>query len=880
MAGGALVTTRDKSGCDPLRYAIQSQNELCIQILQKSRQWLITDNSTSIVQDVGINYESDWEQVIDDKFGMPFYHCKKTGRSLWESDYHNYRESQVCTEKFSSKSNDEKQISLVPSVDENIFEKHTTGKDPPVLTQEEQLLVVTDKNKGSREIHLHVKDSCNQPYSVHDIHTSDVVNNEDMGRSTDEFQRHQEKYNCSQEKKNLVNSGIGDSDIRNEMWVSSHDFTAKEQEMKQQHDDITSNLNSKIDHLQDTVKTKELAISSLEDIQRQYQQRLLFMENTMNEEKQVNADLLRQLEETQANMSGMMSITQSLDDEKRKHQSIVSKLQNELKESREQHTANKESLMSQVQSYHEQILQQSVTISKLKEEIATCISSNQYSLRNLEKEWEKEKQEIEKKNHIIFLELKNKLDEQQKIVIKTDMEREKALKDCEESKSKAAFAEDELNKMKSMITEAKSLFRANDDLHKSLNLEIEKRKELHNKLEDLKGKIRVYVRIRPLNGNEMSKLCKEVLVKEDKRTCVMHLDGSNSECSEKVKSWEFDKIFSGETNSQSNIFKDTKELVTSAVDGFNVCICCYGQTGSGKTFTMLGASGNIPLVDNVTELPEDSGIAPRAAIELFEVLDKRSSSFDIYVTVNMFELYKDNLRDLIAVSQGVENCPLRIKLGEHTASGLVEVDGAQQIQVKNSVELLSVFQTSSEMRSTACTKMNMESSRSHLIMIIIAKLVNKRTGMTTHGKLTLVDLAGSERVSKSGVSGTELKEAQSINKSLSALGDVINALTSGSKHIPYRNHPLTMLMSDSIGGRSKTLMFICCSPADYNASESSNSLEFAKRCKHVKNKGGNSALDDAAQLNALKMELARLKKEKGTLNVSRIAKGPRIARHV
>jgi hypothetical protein len=87
-----------------------------------------------------------------------------------------------------------------------------------------------------------------------------------------------------------------------------------------------------------------------------------------------------------------------------------------------------------------------------------------------------------------------------------------------------------------------------------------------------------------------------------------------------------------------------------------------------------------------------------------------------------------------------------------------------------------------------------------------------------------VDLAGSERVKKSGSSGEQLKEAQSINKSLSALGDVISALATEEQHIPYRNHKLTMLMSDSLGGNAKTLMFVNISPADSNLDETHNSL--------------------------------------------------------
>ena len=120
--------------------------------------------------------------------------------------------------------------------------------------------------------------------------------------------------------------------------------------------------------------------------------------------------------------------------------------------------------------------------------------------------------------------------------------------------------------------------------------------------------------------------------------------------------------------------------------------------------------------------------------------------------------------------------------------------------------------------------------------------------------------------------GEVLKEAQSINKSLSALGDVIGALTAGSPHIPYRNHPLTMLMSDSIGGNAKTLMFVNCSPADYNVAESISSLSFASRCKNVTNAVSGPPVQQTAQLNALKKELAKLKKEHnkgGGANLSR-----------
>mmetsp|Transcript_1486 Transcript_1486/g.2033 ORF Transcript_1486/g.2033 Transcript_1486/m.2033 type:complete len:202 (-) Transcript_1486:2-607(-) len=188
-------------------------------------------------------------------------------------------------------------------------------------------------------------------------------------------------------------------------------------------------------------------------------------------------------------------------------------------------------------------------------------------------------------------------------------------------------------------------------------------------------------------------------------------------------------------------------------------------------------------------------------------------------------------------------------------------------QVTDDSKLLDVFNRGVNNRTSATTKMNADSSRSHMVASIVVSLRNRRSGHIVRGKLTLVDLAGSERVSKSGATGEQLKEAQSINKSLSALGDVIGALTSGSQHVPYRNNPLTMLMSDSIGGNAKSLMFVCCSPSGYNQKESQQSLDFAKRCRNVRN---NAQRSSTGQLKALRAELSKLKaKEKGGNAVKR-----------
>merc|ERR1719247_4092875 len=164
---------------------------------------------------------------------------------------------------------------------------------------------------------------------------------------------------------------------------------------------------------------------------------------------------------------------------------------------------------------------------------------------------------------------------------------------------------------------------------------------------------------------------------------------------------------------------------------------------------------------------------------------------------------------------------------------------------KNADELNKVLARGNEMRHVAATAMNSESSRSHLLLIIKIVSVNKETRDQLRGKLLLVDLAGSERLKKSEASGDMAKEAIEINKSLTALGDVIEALTKKQKQIPYRNHKLTQIMQDSLGGSAKTLMFVNCSPAKSNMDETSMSLKYATRAKNVTNKAVKSSMPNS-----------------------------------
>lgn len=353
------------------------------------------------------------------------------------------------------------------------------------------------------------------------------------------------------------------------------------------------------------------------------------------------------------------------------------------------------------------------------------------------------------------------------------------------------------------------------------------RKRYFNMIEDMKGKIRVYCRLRPLTEKEISEKERHVLTSVDEFT-VEHLWRDD-----KIKQHLYDRVYDGKAT-QEDVFDDTKYLVQSAVDGYNVCIFAYGQTGSGKTFTIYGSDSN-------------PGLTPLATSELFKILKRDRNKFSFSLKAYMVELYQDTLVDLLLPKQAK-----RLKLDiKKDSKGMVTVENATVVPISTYDDLKSIIQRGSEQRHTTGTLMNEQSSRSHLILSIVIQSTNLQTQSVARGKLSFVDLAGSERVKKSGSAGNQLKEAQSINKSLSALGDVISALSSGSQHIPYRNHKLTMLMSDSLGGNAKTLMFVNISPAESNLEESHNSLTYASRVRSIVN--------DPSK-NVASKEVVRLKK--------------------
>jgi CII-binding regulator of phage lambda lysogenization HflD len=377
------------------------------------------------------------------------------------------------------------------------------------------------------------------------------------------------------------------------------------------------------------------------------------------------------------------------------------------------------------------------------------------------------------------------------------------------------------------LTQFKKKF---DEMEKDYKESEEIRRKLHNKIEDAKGKIRVYARCRPLSKSETA---------NNNQRAVALLDNETMRIIPKKRDFVFSRVF-GEDSTQEEVFKETSDLIQSSLDGFNVCIFAYGQTGSGKTFTIAGA-----------DTPELEGLVPRSMKHLFHLFKKNQKMFKYEVECYMLELYLDELYDLF--NKGPKQ-DLKIK---KDSNGNVVVLGTQKRKAESYSELYQIYNDGGANRHTRQTKMNEASSRSHLVFSILITGTNLQTGEKSMGKLTLVDLAGSESRKKTQTDDMGNKEALSINGSLLCLGEVIAALSEKKKYVPYRNSPLTMLLSDSLGGVAKTLMFVCVSPADYNVEETITSLTYATRVKTITN--NLKAQVDSVEVQKLKRQIDKLK---------------------
>ncbi|KAH9214620.1 P-loop containing nucleoside triphosphate hydrolase protein [Leptodontidium sp. 2 PMI_412] len=346
------------------------------------------------------------------------------------------------------------------------------------------------------------------------------------------------------------------------------------------------------------------------------------------------------------------------------------------------------------------------------------------------------------------------------------------------------------------------------------------RRILFNQVQELKGNIRVMCRVRPVFSNNAdegpaAKLTYPDLDKESKELEIQGKEEKSSlgTITRKNHSFSFDRVFGPESQNQE-VFEEISQLVQSALDGYNVCIFCYGQTGSGKTHTMSSADGMIP----------------RATHQIYETATNLKEKGWTYTMEGSFvEVYNEEIHDLLGNSKDFDKKKHEIRHDEQRKQ--TTITGLKTVPLDSANTVESILKQAANNRSVAATKSNERSSRSHSVFIL--KLVgrNSTTNETSEGTLNLVDLAGSERLKQSGAEGDRMKETQNINKSLSCLGDVIGALGQGKEggHIPYRNSKLTYLLQYSLGGNSKTLMFVMASPLEAHLSETLTSLKFATK---------------------------------------------------
>ncbi|XP_050381584.1 kinesin-like protein KIN-14S [Argentina anserina] len=349
-------------------------------------------------------------------------------------------------------------------------------------------------------------------------------------------------------------------------------------------------------------------------------------------------------------------------------------------------------------------------------------------------------------------------------------------------------------------------------LKKKYIAESSERKRLYNEVIELKGNIRVFCRCRPLNQNEISNGYSSVTEFESSLDNELQILSSDSS----KKQFKFDHVFRPEDD-QEAVFAQTKPIITSVLDGFNVCIFAYGQTGTGKTFTMEGT-------------PENRGVNYRTLEELFRISEERCDSMRYELSVSMLEVYNEKIRDLLVDHNNQDVKKLEIK---QAADGTLDVPGLVEPHVNCFEETWELLKSGSRARSVGSTSANELSSRSHCLLRVTVKGEDLISGQRTKSQLWLVDLAGSERVGRIEVEGERLKESQFINKSLSALGDVISSLASKTAHIPYRNSKLTHMLQSSLGGNCKTLMFVQISPSSSDLGETLCSLNFASRVRGV-----------------------------------------------
>uniref|UniRef100_A0A671TTM4 Kinesin-like protein n=1 Tax=Sparus aurata TaxID=8175 RepID=A0A671TTM4_SPAAU len=347
--------------------------------------------------------------------------------------------------------------------------------------------------------------------------------------------------------------------------------------------------------------------------------------------------------------------------------------------------------------------------------------------------------------------------------------------------------------------------------------------------------VKVVVRVRPTSDNEKRENCRNVVQVVDNHMLIFDPKEQDISCfgSQRVRNrnrdvnkrankdlkFVFDQVFS-ESSTQVDIFENTtKGVLDGVMNGFNCTVFAYGATGAGKTHTMLGSQ-------------DDPGVMYRTMKELFKRMDDAKEEKEFAVAFSYLEVYNEQIRDLLANAG-----PLAVR--EDSSKGVV-VQGLSLHQPKSAEHILEALDSGNRNRTQHPTDMNATSSRSHAVFQIYLRQQDKTASLNPNvciAKMSLIDLAGSERASATNAKGARLREGANINRSLLALGNVINALAdpkSKKTHIPYRDSKLTRLLKDSLGGNCRTVMIANVSPSSKSYDDTHNTLKYANRAKEIK----------------------------------------------
>mmetsp|Transcript_15076 Transcript_15076/g.18384 ORF Transcript_15076/g.18384 Transcript_15076/m.18384 type:complete len:1089 (-) Transcript_15076:257-3523(-) len=442
-----------------------------------------------------------------------------------------------------------------------------------------------------------------------------------------------------------------------------------------------------------------------------------------------------------------------------------------------------------------------------------------------------------------------------------------ALKVALTQEKSSAFAEnaEEMSKLNAEISILKEKLKAEENRNEAAGVATQQkvvkleqqvregqaeRRRMHNLIQELRGNVRVFARVRPyLPGDGVDDDTEPFVVPKSETALKLITEDTGSASK---YNFTFDRVF-GPAIGQEAVFTEVSEFVQSALDGYNVCLFSYGQTGSGKTHTMQGSGYG-----------QMRGLIPRAIEQVGEYKQElERDGWQYEMKVSFLEIYNETIRDLLRAEEHSE-LKHEVKVG---ADGRRFVSDINMVPLEptdlDAVE--AVMRQAAKYRSVGHTDMNAVSSRSHSVFTLHLTALHPKNRQALRGTLNLCDLAGSERLDRSKATGDRAKETVAINKSLSSLTDVFAAIGKKASHIPFRNSKLTYLLQPSLSGDGKTLMVVNLSPTEMSTQESLCSLRFASqvnKCELGKAKRSLEEVDedDAASISSSMSGASSMKK--------------------